>query len=308
MQGRLALRSTHANLCFDILNGLPGRAGGGCTSMPGTPVCHSRHAMLAPAHHPDPQFATTLAHGLSVLQAFSVSAPALSNKELAALTGLSKATITRMTYTLAARGLVVFDPHLRRYRLGSTALTIGYPLMASLRIRQQARARMKQLADEVGGSVSLGMRDRTRMIYVETCRGHDLSAWRPDIGAAIPLLPTAMGRAWLAAAPLPLRREVLAALRAESAPAAGGAAAVVTQAAAELQARGFCSSRGAWRADVQAVGVPLAVAQEGETLVFNCGVLAARLGPRTLEREVGPRLVALVRDVEADLARGEPSA
>jgi DNA-binding IclR family transcriptional regulator len=110
------------------------------------------------SRHPDPHFATTLAHGLAVLQCFSVSEPALGNKELAQRTGLSKATISRLTYTLAARGLIDFDAHLRRYRLASTALTIGYPLMASLPIRQVARSRMKALADAVGGTVSLGMR------------------------------------------------------------------------------------------------------------------------------------------------------
>ncbi len=253
------------------------------------------------AHHPDPDFATTLAHGLQVLQRFTVSEPALGNKELAQRTGLSKATISRLTYTLAARGLVVFDAHLRRYRLGSTALTIGYPLMASLRIRQVARARMKKLADELGGSVSLGMRDRTRMIYVETSRGHDLSAWRPDIGAAIPMLPTAMGRSWLAHAPQPLRDAVLAQIDAAAPGQVRAHGAELAQAQADLRRKGFCISRGEWRSDVQAVGVPVRIPQDGETLVFNCGVLTARLGPRQLEQQVGPRLVELVRSVEADL-------
>lgn len=259
-------------------------------------------APMPQRRHPDPQFATTLAHGLSVLQAFSVSEPALSNKELAERTGLSKATISRMTTTLAARGLVDFDPLLRRYRLASTSLTIGYPLMASLPIRQFARARMKRLADAVGGTVSLGMRDRIRMVYVETSRGHDLSAWRPDIGASIPMLPTAMGRTWLAQADDALRAEVLARLQ-EAEPAHWAAhAGHLEQARRDLRRRGFCVSLGAWRPDVQAASVPLSRPVDGETLVFNCGVLTTRLQPRMLEREVGPLLRELVREVENDLA------
>ncbi|WP_457921368.1 IclR family transcriptional regulator domain-containing protein, partial [Verminephrobacter eiseniae] len=72
---------------------------------------------------------------------------------------------------------------------------------------------MKQLADELGGSVSLGLRERARMIYVETSRSSNPMAFCPDVGAALPMLQTAMGRAWLAAAPEALRREVLALLR-----------------------------------------------------------------------------------------------
>ncbi|MCW5322670.1 IclR family transcriptional regulator [Verminephrobacter aporrectodeae subsp. tuberculatae] len=253
------------------------------------------------ARHPDPDFATTLQHGLQVLHCFTVSDPALGNKELSERTGLSKATISRLTYTLAARGLLVFDAHLRRYRLGSTALTIGYPLMASLRIRQIARARMKQLAEEVGGSVSLGMRERTRMVYIETSRGHDLSAWRPDIGATVPMLPTAMGRAWLAHTPQRLRDVVLEQIEASEPGQRQRFEAALAQAQTDLKRKGFCISRGAWRSDVQAVGVPIRIPQDGETLVLNCGVLTVRLGPRQLEQCIGPRLVAMARSVEADL-------
>ena len=54
--------------------------------------------------HPDPAFATTLAHGLSLLQTFRHGEPALSNRELSDRTGLSKATISRLTSTLVQRG------------------------------------------------------------------------------------------------------------------------------------------------------------------------------------------------------------
>jgi DNA-binding IclR family transcriptional regulator len=251
-------------------------------------------------HHPDPAFATTLAHGLALLQCFRVGETVLGNKELADRTGLSKATISRLTYTLAARGLLLYDTHLRRYRLGSTALSLGYPLLASLRVRQLARPLMKALADQVGGSVSLGLRDRLRMVYVETSRGHDAIAFRPDIGASLPMLATAMaGRGWherrktrhrlLNACERPSRRL----------PAAGGCRgyghrgtgdARLYPVAWRLAARR--SRRG--RADAYPI--------DGEILVFNCGVPAVRMTPRKLEREMGPRLLKLVAQVETLVA------
>lgn len=258
--------------------------------------------MSSRPHHPDPAFATTLAHGLALLQCFRVGEPVLGNKELAERTGLSKATISRLTYTLAARGLLLYDTHLRRYRLGSTALSLGYPLLASLRVRQLARPWMKQLADQVGGSVSLGMRDRLRMVYVETSRGHDAIAFRPDIGASLPMLATAMGRAWLAQAPAAEREPVLAALR-EHEPEVWQRHAGAPEAACEdLATLGFCRSRGDWQQDVHAVAVPMRTATDGEILVFNCGVPAVRMTPRKLEREMGPRLLRLVARIETALA------
>ena len=118
----------------------------------------------------DPRFATTLAHGLALLEAFDAAHAALTNKELAERSGLSKATVSRLSLTLQAHGLLECGPGERRHRLASAALTLGYPLLAGLGIRREARWGMKQLADELGGSVSLGLRERSRMIYVETSR------------------------------------------------------------------------------------------------------------------------------------------
>ncbi len=52
----------------------------------------------------DPSFATTLAHGLDVLAAFRNGTGSLSNAELALHTGLSRPTVSRLTYTLAQLG------------------------------------------------------------------------------------------------------------------------------------------------------------------------------------------------------------
>src|SRR5690606_26151457 len=120
---------------------------------------------------------------------------------LAERTSLSRATVSRLTYTLTTRGMLLYDKQLRRYRLGAAALSLSYPLLASISIRQLARPLMRQLADQVGGSVSIGMQERLHMVYLETSRGHEAIGFRPDIGAQLPMLSTAMGRAWLAQAP-----------------------------------------------------------------------------------------------------------
>ena len=49
----------------------------------------------------DTAFATTLAKGLVVLEAFDAGAPMLGNMELAARTGISRPTVARLTHTLA---------------------------------------------------------------------------------------------------------------------------------------------------------------------------------------------------------------
>ena len=62
--------------------------------------------------------------------------------------------------------------------------------------------------------------------------------------------------------------------------------------------RGYCHSRGDWRREVHAVGVPIRVPRREEPVAINCTLSAYRLKPETLEREVAPRLLDAVRQIE----------
>ncbi len=249
------------------------------------------------------QFATTVANGFSVLQCFRSGDSALTNKELVQRTGLSKATISRLTYTLMLKGLITCDEDGRRYRLGAGLLSLGYPMLEHMTLRQIARPFMQQLAYDSGGSVSLGTYHRGYMVYVETCRGHDVTAFRPDIGARLPLLVSAMGRAWLTQLNESRNQEVLAALKRFQTQEDGTLNdatrfALTKQTASEEYARnGYCVSRGDWLADVHAVATPWLEAVEGEVLIFNCGVPASRLSQHTID-DYGVKLVEMIDQVK----------
>lgn len=249
---------------------------------------------------PDARYATTLAHGLDVLEAFADGPHVLSNAELARRTGLSKATVTRLTLTLATRGLVENDTNGRGHRLGTAALTLGYPMLAPLRLRRLARLPMKQLADSLSASVSLGMRDRTRMVYVETSRGNDPATFQPDLGAPLPMLQTAMGRAWLAAATPAEREDVLSALRASTPELFQRWVGALAAAAQQLAADGFCLSSGDWLPDVHAIAIPLQIRWQGERLILNCGLAARRMRAGAFQNDVGPKLLMLAAHIEAE--------
>src|SRR3954468_3567984 len=91
----------------------------------------------------DKQFATTLARGLEILRCFTPEGPVLGNKDLAAKTGLPKPTVSRFTYTLSRLGYLKADHLSSKYQLGPAVLAIGYPLLATLTLRQLARPAMK---------------------------------------------------------------------------------------------------------------------------------------------------------------------
>lgn len=246
----------------------------------------------------DPQFATTLARGIDLLLCFRVGETLLGNKDFVQRTGLSKPTVARLTYTLTRLGYLRHDPKLGKYKLGAPVLSMGYPLLANMQIRQLARPLMRELADQSGGAVSLGIRDRTNLLYVETSRSTDQLVRTPDIGAPIPILSTAMGRAWLCKATHAEREAVLNQLRVKEPEQFSRYYEGAMQVMKAYERLHYCTNRAEWRSDVYGFAVPISRPVDGHLFVFNCGIPAVNGTFATVQREVAPRLVSMVRSVE----------
>lgn len=252
-------------------------------------------------HEGDRQFATTLARGLEVLRCFTPPEPMLGNKEISVRTGLPKPTVSRLTYTLTKLGYLRHNMRLGKYQLGSAVLSIGYPLLASMSIRQIARPFMKELADHTNGSVSMGMRDRLNVVYVETCRSSNGTSSLPDIGASVPIAQSVIGRAFLYACTPPEREALLNQMKVKEPESLRKYKLRIDKSVEDIRGRGFCTSLGELRREVHAAGAPMRRMVDGEIMAFNCTVPAFLLKKGQLEEDVGPRLVAMVRNIEAAL-------
>ena len=252
-------------------------------------------------HEGDRQFATTLARGLEVLRCFTPLEPMLGNKEISVRTGLPKPTVSRLTYTLTKLGYLRHNMRLGKYQLGSAVLSIGYPLLASMSVRQIARPHMKELADYCNGSVSMGIRDRLNMVYVESCRSGNGITTLPDIGTSVPIAQAAIGRAYLAACTPPEREALLNQMKVKQPEILRKFKPQIDRGLEDVRSRGFCTSIGELRREVHAAGVPMRRSIDGEIVSFNCGVPAFLLKKGQLEDDIGPRLVSMVRNIEAAL-------
>lgn len=252
----------------------------------------------------DRQFVTALARGLEILRCFKAGDRYLGNQELVKRTGLPKATISRLTYTLKRLGYLSYAEHLGKYQLGTGVLGLGHSLVTNMDVRQIARPFMQQLADYSQASVALGARDRLSMVYVENCRSSATVTLRLDVGSRIPIAGTAMGRALLSGLP-ERERDYLLDLTKQKFPAEWQQIKTgVERSLREFQERGFCMSVGEWQKDVNAVGVAITSGNGAGLLAFNCGGPAFQIRRPMLEDDLGPRLAQLVKNVEAALARG----
>jgi DNA-binding IclR family transcriptional regulator len=276
---------------------------------PNPPHSSSSSAAVLASSADDAAFATTLAKGLVVLEAFKAGTTLLGNMELSTLTGIPRPTVARLTHTLAELGYLRYDSERAKYRVAARALRMVHPLLADMQFRQVARPMMQEMAQSVRGTVSIGLLDGTSMIYVESARSGDVGPHVPDIGMPIPVVMTAMGRA--AASTLPQAGATRLEERIASEDAELWSAfrdryrAGITQCAS----RGFCTCWGEYMASIHAVAAPLFhVGETKQSFSINCGIPAFRLQPGQLEVEIGPRIAALADSIRAIIGAAGPTA
>jgi DNA-binding IclR family transcriptional regulator len=147
----------------------------------------------------------------------------------------------------------------------------------------------------------MGVRDRLNMVYVECSRSGNGITTLPDIGTSVPISQSVMGRAFLAACTPQEREAVLNQMKVKEPEAYRKYRGTIDKALEDIRSRGFCASAGELRREVHSVGVPMRRTVDGEIVAFNCVVPAFMVKKGQLEEDLGPRLVAMVRNIEASL-------
>lgn len=262
------------------------------------PASLSHRAPSAMAEHAgDRQFATTLARGMELLRCFTPQAPLLGNRELARRLQLPPATVSRLTYTLVTMGYLAQDEHQGKYRLGSAVLSLGYPLLELFNIRRRARPLLLELARATGGSVSIGVRDRFNIVYIEAIRSDNKRVYPLDVGTSHSMAGTAIGRAFLMSCSPPERESLLNQLRLKLPDEWQQHGTELMRNVLQYPRHGCCVSVGELYPDVQAVAVPLGRIDRGEPAALNCSFQGRALNRAWLIEEIAPQLQTLVRQL-----------
>lgn len=249
------------------------------------------------------QFVTALARGLDILRCFSRKDRELGNTEIATRTGLPKATVSRLTFTLMQMGYLTYSPDTGRYSLSVGVLAFSNAYLGTLDVRNVARPLMQQLADTLPATVSLGAPDPSslHMVFLEICQGaSQMFRISMEVGARVPHGWTAMGRAYLAALKPEDREERLAVYRKDTPRAKWNEIREgIDRAVRDYERHGFCLSVGEWNKDVWAVGAPMISREGGRILALNCSGPMFDVSRQKIIQEVGPQLLALRDQVAA---------
>jgi DNA-binding IclR family transcriptional regulator len=249
----------------------------------------------------DRSFVIALSRGLDVLRAFRPSDGLLGNQELAARTNLPKPTISRLTYTLTKLGYLTPVPRFEKYQLAPAAMALGYSALANMGIRHLSDPYRDQLMRETGGAVAIGARDRLSMIYFGQSRSELTVGVLLDVGSKVPIATTAMGRAYLWALPDEERATLMREIKEHVGPNWPKVRDGIERSGECIAKHGFAMSAGEWHNDIHAVGVALKLNDGTGPYAFNCGAPAFKFSEVLLKNDIGPRLVAMVRNIEVAL-------
>ena len=259
--------------------------------------------MKRPTKQPatDRNFVVALSRGLDVLRAFHPNDGLLGNQEIAARTKLPKPTISRLTYTLTKLGYLTPVPRFEKYQLAPSAMALGYAALANLGIRHISQTFRDEVMRETDGAVAVGGRDRLSMIYVGQSRSARTVGVQLDVGSRVPIATTAMGRAYFWAVPEAERADLQRQMREHYAGRWPAIRDGLERAGEFVAKHGFAVSAGEWHDDIHAAGVAMRMNDGTGTYAFNCGAPSYHFAKAQLVRDIGPRLLTMVRDIEAAL-------
>ncbi len=254
----------------------------------------------------DRSFVVALSRGLDVLRAFQPNDGLLGNQEIAARTNLPKPTVSRLTYTLTKLGYLTPVPRFEKYQLTPSAMSLGYAALANLGVRHLSEPFREDVMRETGGAVAVGGRDRHSMIYFGQSRNGLTLGVQLDVGSRIPIATTAMGRAYFWALSPEERTNLMRELREHYGSRWTKMREGIERSGETVAKYGFTISAGDWQDDISAAGVALKLNDGTGPYAFNCGAPAFRFTEDRLRNDIGPRLLAMVRNIEAALGGMSP--
>jgi IclR family transcriptional regulator, pca regulon regulatory protein len=157
----------------------------------------------------DPNFMTSLARGLVVIQAFTQQSPQMTISQLSVKTGLSRAAVRRCLYTLTKLGFAGAEDG-SRYSLRPRMLTLSHTYTASNTLSTAAQPILERMSATLRESFSVATLDGEDIVYIARTQVNRVMAVDLHIGSRLPAYCTSMGRVLLAYLPTEQLEQYLA--------------------------------------------------------------------------------------------------
>ena len=245
----------------------------------------------------DRQFVTALGRGLSLLTAFE-NDERLTHQQLCQMTDLPKATITRLIHTLTTLGFLRVTEH-GQYQLGSSAVRLSATAWSRHDMIAAAEPLLRQFASENEVSVNVATEVEGEMRYHACCRSPARLSVNLQVGSAVPVARTAIGRAFYATSTQARQAVIIKNLQEQlSTEDYDHAQTALASAAEHYEKYGYTISDGEFSNDILAVAVGVYDVATGQyTYSLNASVPSANWEADEYAAMIVPKLQALAERI-----------
>jgi IclR family transcriptional regulator, pca regulon regulatory protein len=148
----------------------------------------------------DPNFMTSLARGLAVIQAFTQRQRELTVSQISTKTGFSRAAVRRCLYTLSKLGFAATEDS-RHFHLRPRVLALGHSYISSMPLAAMAQPILENVSRVLHESCSIATLDRTDIVYIARANVTRIMSIDLVVGSRLPAFCTSMGRVLIADLP-----------------------------------------------------------------------------------------------------------
>ena len=255
------------------------------------------HLMGQSKEENDRQFVTALGRGLVILAAFEHH-ERLTHQQLCQMTKLPKATISRLIHTLTTLGFLRTNEH-GQYQLGRSAVRLSATAWSRHDMVAYAEPLLRQFASENEVSVNLATEVEGEMRYHACCRSPARLSVNLQVGSAVPVARTAIGRAFYAVSSQARKAMIISNLKENlSDEDYIHAQSALTQAAQHYEQYGYTVSDGEFSTDILAVAVGVYDVATGQyAYSLNASVPSANWEADDYAAIIVPKLQALAERI-----------
>jgi len=263
-----------------------------------TPLLERMHATMSQnKEENDRQFVTSLGRGLTILAAFEHH-ERLTHQQLCQMTELPKATITRLIHTLTTLGFLRVTEH-GQYQLGSSAIRLSATAWSRHDMVAAAEPLLRQFASENEVSVNLATEVEGEMRYHACCRSPARLSVNLQVGSAVPVAHTAIGRAFYTVSSQARQAVIISNLQEHlSIEEYNDAQTALASAAEHYEKYGYTVSDGEFSTDILAVAVGVYDVATGQyAYSLNASVPSANWEADNYAAMIVPKLQALAERI-----------
>jgi IclR family pca regulon transcriptional regulator len=248
-------------------------------------------------HTGDPNFMTSLARGLAVIQAFSERQRELTVSQISAKTGFSRAAVRRCLYTLAKLGFAASDDS-RHFHLRPRVLALGHSYISSMPLAAMAQPILENVSHILHESCSLATLDRTDIVYIARANVTRIMSIDLVVGSRLPAFCTSMGRVLMADLPVEKLDEFLARVEFKRYTVRTVVnAEKLRQILRLVQRNGYCIVDQELESGLRSMAVPIRDSSGRVVAALNVGAHAQRVSIQDLQVRFLPHLTSAAQEL-----------